>query len=96
MIMNTTFARFIAHAEDDAQRLAELVWDAAHHTCARLTHDLPEAIANELSELHLEETLKLLGSDAREQVRYLVKTLGEAEAARRLELALGERESVAA
>lgn len=86
--MNETLARFIAHAEHDAQHLADLVWDAAHHACARLTHDLPEAIAHELSELHLEETLKLLRSDARQQVRYLVKTLGEAEAARRLTLAL--------
>lgn len=85
--MNETLARFIAYAEHDTQRLAELVWDAAHHACARLTHDLPEAIALELSELHLEETLKLLRRDARQQVHYLAKTLGEAEAARRLTLA---------
>jgi len=94
--MNMTFSRFIAHAEHDAQCLAELVWDAAHHTCARLTYDLPEAIANELSELHLEETLKLLGADARTQIRYLVKTLGEAEASRRLKLALDKQDMVAA
>lgn len=85
--MNPTLARFIEHAEHDAQRLAELVWDAAHHACTRLTHDLPEAIAHELSELHLEETLKLLRSDARQQIRFLAETLGEAEAARRLTLA---------
>ncbi|MEO1751976.1 hypothetical protein [Thiofaba sp. EF100] len=94
--MNDTLARFIAHAEYNAQGLAELVWDAAHQACARLTHDLPETIAHELSELHLEETLKLLRSDAREQVRYLVKTLGEAEAARRLTLALEPPACVAA
>lgn len=69
--MNDTLARFIAHAEHDAPRLAELVWDAAHHACARLTHALPEALAYELSELHLEETLKLLCSDTREQILYL-------------------------
>jgi hypothetical protein len=85
--MNETLARFIAHAEHDAQRLAELVWDAAHHACARLTHDLPEAVAHELSELHLEETVKLLRSDVHEQIRFLAETLGEAEAARRLTLA---------
>lgn len=86
--MNETLARFIEHAEHNAQALAELVWDAAHQACARLTHDLPESIAHEISELHLEETLKLLRSDASEQVRYLAKTLGEAEATRRLRLAL--------
>jgi len=94
--MNETLTRFIAHAEHDAQRLAELVWDAAHHACARLTYDLPEAIAHELADLHLEETLRLLRSDAREQIRYLVKTLGEAEAARRLALAFEPRACVAA
>ena len=94
--MNKAFACFIAQAERDAQSLAELVWDAAHHTCARLTHDLPEATANELSELHLEETLRLLGADVREQVRYLVKTLGEAEAFRRLNLAFDKQDMVAA
>ncbi|MEF3192999.1 MAG: hypothetical protein K6346_02070 [Halothiobacillaceae bacterium] len=93
--MNETLARFIAHAERDAQSLAELVWDAAHHACARLTHDLPEAIAYELSELHLEETVKLLRSDVREQIRFLAKTLGEAEAARRLTLAFEHSTSAA-
>ncbi|MGK0674691.1 MAG: hypothetical protein ABWU16_08550 [Halothiobacillaceae bacterium] len=85
--MNDTLAHFIAHAEHNAHHLTELVWEAAHHACARLTHDLPEAIAHELSELHLEETLKLLRSSPREQILYLAKTLGEAEAARRLTLA---------
>ncbi|MDM7322438.1 MAG: hypothetical protein P3W87_003960 [Gammaproteobacteria bacterium] len=94
--MNETLARLIEHAGRDAQVLAELVWEAAHQACARLTHDLPETIAHELSELHLEETLKLLGSDAREQVRYLVETLGEAEAIRRLTLALESTTCVAA
>jgi hypothetical protein len=94
--MNDTLAHMIACAERNTQGLAELVWDAAHHACARLTHDLPEAIAHELSELHLEETLKLLRSDAHEQVRYLVKTLGEAEAVRRLTLALESPACVAA
>lgn len=86
--MNATLAQLIAHAEHNAQALAELVWEAAHHACARLTLDLPEAIAHELSELHLEETLRLLRSDVREQVLFLVKTLGEAEAERRLKQAI--------
>lgn len=94
--MNETLTHLIARAEHNTQGLAELVWDAAHQACARLTHDLPEAIAHELSDLHLEETLKLLRSDIENQVRYLVKTLGEAEAARRLRLALEQPACAAA
>lgn len=88
--MNETLATLITQAERNTQKLAELVWDAAHHACARLTHDLPEAIAHELADLHLEETLKLLGSDIEQQVCYLIKTFGEAETTRRLRLAIEE------
>ncbi len=84
----SNLARLIAHAELDTQRLLELVWEAAHQACARLTFDLPENIAHELSELHLEETLRLMRSDVREQVYFLIKTLGEAEATRRITLDL--------
>lgn len=93
--MHDTFHRFITHAEQDAHRLAELVWAAAHQACGRLTRDLPEAIAHELADLHLEETLAALGNDVREQLRFLMDTLGEAEAQRRLELAF-QPEAVAA
>jgi hypothetical protein len=86
MTMNDTLHDFITHAEQDTHRLAELVWAAAHQACARLTRDLPEAIAHELADLHLEETLAALGSDTRQQIRFLMNTLGEAEAQRRLAL----------
>lgn len=94
--MNDTIARLLAQTELNAQLLTELVWEAAHRACARLTHGLPEAVAHELADRKLEETLSILAGDAHQQIRFLIKTLGEAEAARRVELALADRQGIAA
>ena len=86
--MHASLHELLHTAEQHTHHLAELVWEAAHFACARLTHDLPEAVAHELTDLKLEETLATLAGDARQQIRFLARTLGEAEATRRLTLAL--------
>lgn len=86
--MHASLQELLHTAEQHSHHLAELVWEAAHFACARLTHDLSEAVANELSDLKLAETLTTLAGDASQQIRFLAETLGEAEATRRLKLAL--------
>ncbi|MEW6444641.1 MAG: hypothetical protein ACOZAQ_10610 [Pseudomonadota bacterium] len=86
--MHASLHELLHLADQQAHRLSGLVWEAAHYACARLTHDLPEAVAHELADRKLEETLTTLAGDVREQYRFLARTLGEAEAMRRLRLAL--------
>lgn len=88
--MHASLRVYLDHAEKQAHALAELVWEAAHYACARLTCDLPEDVAHEIADRKLAETLSTLAGNAEQQIRFLAETLGEAEATRRLELAFGK------